>query len=203
MTQVVHGDRVTSRLVFHFRDGSIDDETTIFEQRQVFRLLRDHRIQRGPSFPKPMDMMIDATTGTVTTRTGDGKTTEVHMDLPSDLANGMPPNLLMNLDPKEPETRISYLAPGEKPRLIHITIKTAGEASFRIGDTKRKAIDYVLHVELGGVAGVIAPMIGKQPTDYHIWILGGATPAFIREEGAMYLGGPVWEVEQTSAVFGR
>ena len=26
MTQVVHGDHVTSRLVFHFRDGSVDDK---------------------------------------------------------------------------------------------------------------------------------------------------------------------------------
>jgi hypothetical protein len=33
MTQVVHGDRVTSRVVFHFRAGSVDDDTTIFTQR--------------------------------------------------------------------------------------------------------------------------------------------------------------------------
>jgi hypothetical protein len=63
------------------------------------------------------------------------------------------------------------------------------------------AIDYVLHVELGGVAGVVAPLIGKQPGDYHIWILRGATPAFIREEGALYEGGPTWRIEQTSPVF--
>jgi hypothetical protein len=201
MTQIVHGDRVTSHLVFHFRDGSVDDDTTIFLQRGVFRLLSDHHIQRGPSYPKPIDTLIDAQTGVVTNRMADGKTAQVHLDLPADLANGLPPNLLMNVLPSAEETRISYLAPGEKPRLIHITIKPAGKVPFRIGDTQRMAIDYVLHVELGGVAGVVAPLIGKQPGDYHIWILGGATPAFIREEGTLYEGGPTWRIEQTSPVF--
>jgi len=34
-----------------------------------------------------------------------------------------------------------------------------------------------------------------------IWILAGATPAFIREEGALYEGGPTWRIEQTSPIF--
>jgi hypothetical protein len=42
---------------------------------------------------------------------------------------------------------------------------------FTIGGTKRKAVDFVLHAELGGVTGMIAPIVGKQPPDYHIWIL--------------------------------
>ncbi len=201
MVQVVHGDIVTSRLTFHFRDGSIDDDTTIFRQRGVFRLLRDHHIQRGPSYPKPIDTSLDTTTGMVTTLDSDGKPKQIHMDLPDDLANGLPPNLLLNVLPSSPETRISYLAPGEKPRLIHITIKPNGYVGFRIGDTSRKAVDYVLHVEIGGVAGVVAPIIGKQPADYHIWIMPGAHPAFIREEGALYEGGPIWRIEQTSPVF--
>jgi hypothetical protein len=68
MTQIVHGDRVTSRLLFRFRDGSLDDDTTVFSQRGVFRLISDHHIQRGPSFPKPMDVLIDAQTGQITSR---------------------------------------------------------------------------------------------------------------------------------------
>ncbi len=49
-TQVVHGNRVTSRLIFRFKDGSIDDDTTVFTQSRVFHLVSDHRIQHGPSF---------------------------------------------------------------------------------------------------------------------------------------------------------
>jgi hypothetical protein len=36
LIQVAHGDRVTSRLVFHFKDGSIHDETAVFSQRRNF-----------------------------------------------------------------------------------------------------------------------------------------------------------------------
>src|ERR1700704_7132628 len=50
MTQVAEGDRVTSRLIFRFKDGSVYDDTTTFSQRGAFRLLSDHLVQRGPSF---------------------------------------------------------------------------------------------------------------------------------------------------------
>ena len=201
MTQIVHGDLVTSRLIFHFRDGSVDDDRTVFSQRGVFRLISDHHIQRGPSFPKPIDVLINAVTGQITSRSKDGKVRQDHLDLPPDVSNGLPPNLLMNIPPSIPETKLSFVAPTEKPRLIQVSIKPAGEVPFTIGDTKRKAIDFVLHPELGGVVGMIAPMIGKQPADYHIWILGGASPAFIREEGQLYEGGPIWRIEQISPTF--
>jgi hypothetical protein len=201
MTQIVEGDRITSRLIFRFRDGSIDDDRTVFSQRGTFRLITDHHVQRGPSFPEPIDVFIDALTGQITSRTKDGEIKREHLDLPLDVSNGLPPNLLMNILPSAPETRLSFVAPGAKPRLIHVSIKPAGEVPFTVGGTKRKAIDFVLHVELGGVVGMIAPVIGKQPGDYHIWILAGESPAFIREEGALYEGGPIWRVEQISPEF--
>jgi hypothetical protein len=201
MTQIVHGDRVTSRLVFRFRDGSIDDDTTVFSQRGVFRLITDHHIQRGPSFPKVTDVLINALTGEITSQTKEGKTRQDHLDLPSDVSNGLPPNLLMNVLPSTPETKLSFVVPTDKPRLIHVSIKPAGEVPFTIGGTTRKAIDFVLHVELGGITGMIAPLVGKQPPDYHIWILAGISPAFIREEGPLYDGGPIWRVEQISPEF--
>ncbi len=45
--------------------------------------------------------------------------------------------------------------------------------------------------------------IGKQPADFHIWILGGTSLAFIREEGQFYEGGPIWRVEQIGPTFPR
>src|SRR5438132_8866794 len=68
MTQVAEGDRVTSRLIFRFRDGSLYDDTTIFFQRGAFRVLSDHLVQRGPSFKQPMETSIDASSGQVTVR---------------------------------------------------------------------------------------------------------------------------------------
>src|SRR3984957_357189 len=201
VTQIIHGDQVTSRLTFHFRDGSLDDDTTVFSQRGVFRLISDHHIPRGPSFPKPIDLSIDVGSGKITSRAEDGAVTQEHLDLPADVSNGLPPNLLMNVLPSTRETMLSFVAPTAKPRLIKISVKPAGTAPFKIGETTRNAVDYVLHVEFGGLTGVIAPMIGKQPADYHIWILEGASPAFIREEGQFYEGGPIWRVEQISPTF--
>src|SRR5580700_9978552 len=46
LTQVARGDRVTSELAFHLRDGSLSDETVVFSQRDRFRLLSDHLVQQ-------------------------------------------------------------------------------------------------------------------------------------------------------------
>jgi hypothetical protein len=201
ITQTVRGDEVTSRLAFRFRDGSVDDDQTIFTQRGTFRLIKDHHVQHGPSFPKPIDVLIDANTGQITSRAADGKLTVEHLDLPPDVSNGLPPNLLLNILPSTPETEISYVVPGDKPRLIHLSIKPTGTLPFKVGGVRRTATDFTIHVELGGVTALVAPLLGKEPKDFHIWIMPGVPPAFVREEGQMYEGGPIWRVEQISASF--
>src|ERR1700716_1219137 len=107
--QVVHGDRVTSRLLFRFEDGSVDDETTVFSQRGNFQLITDHHIQKGRSFPQPMDTSIDVPNGQVTVRsTGkDGKeeAKNEHLDLPPDLVNGLILSIAKNIRPQTPETK--------------------------------------------------------------------------------------------------
>ena len=45
------------------------------------------------------------------------------------------------------------------------------------------------------VAGVIAPGTGKQPPDTHIWMLTGKVPTFLRFEGTLYQGGPIWRID--------
>lgn len=200
-TQTVSRGRVTSRLIFRFKDGSVDEDVTVFTQQGVFRLVTDHHIQHGPSFPKPIDFLIDTATGELTSKAEDGTVTKEHMDLPPDVSNGLPPNLLLNILRSTPETKIAYIAPGKKARLVHISIKPTGTVYFRVGPLRRKATDFTLHVELGGVAGVVAPIIGKQPSDYHIWLQDGVPPAFVREEGPLYEGGPIWRIEQISPSF--
>src|SRR5262245_25399368 len=74
LIQRAHRDRVTTRLVFRFKDGSVRDETAVFSQRGSFRLLSDHLVEKGPSFPNAVDMTIDCSTGQVTVRhTDDGQ----------------------------------------------------------------------------------------------------------------------------------
>ena len=204
LIQVVQGDRLVSSLVFHFRDGSVDDETTVFSQRREFRLLSDHHIQKGPSFPHPMDVSINASAGQVTVRSGDGDKEKIEkdqLDLPPDLANGLLLTLLQNLRPGAAETKVSYLAATPKPRLVKLAITPQGEETFRAAGMPHKATRYAMKVELGGVAGAVAPLIGKQPKDIHVWILEGKAPAFVRMEGQLYQGGPVWKIELTSPVW--
>ena len=140
---------------------------------------------------------MDAPLGKITTHIEGGEDTQVHLDLPQDLANGLPLKPLLNILPSTAETKLSFLAPGEKPRLV----KPVGQVTFTVGGSPRKAVDYVLHIEIGGVAGLVAPIIGKQPADHHVWILDGIAPAFIREEGSLYEGGPVLRIEQVSPSF--
>jgi hypothetical protein len=200
-TQTVRGGRVTSRLTFHFIDGSTDDDVTIFTQSSTFRLISDHHIQRGPSFPKPIDFLIDGESGQIISRDKEGKLTQEHLDLPEDVSNGLPPNLLLNILPTTAETKISYVVPGTKPRVVRLSIKPTGTLPFTVGSLRRKATDFTIHVELGGLTGVVAPIIGKEPADYHIWLQNGTPPAFVREEGPLYEGGPIWRIEEVSPTF--
>src|ERR1700691_1832293 len=70
-TEDVQGDDVTMRLTYRFVDGSIDDETTTYRQQGTFRLVRNHHIQQGPFFVKPVHFTVEASTGIATSRTTD------------------------------------------------------------------------------------------------------------------------------------
>lgn len=202
LMQTARGTRVTSHLIFHFKDGSVHDETAVFSQRQRFRLVTDHLMQRGPAFPQPIDMAIDALNGQVTVRYtddhGHASVDSAHLDLPADLANGMILTVLKNANPAAPPRTLGYVAATPKPRLVKLTISTAGEESFTTGTAARKAWHYILKVDIGGISGAIAPLLGKQPPDSHVWILGGEAPAFVKSEQPLYNGGPVWRIELVS-----
>jgi hypothetical protein len=51
-----------------------------------------------------------------------------------------------------------------------------------------KARRYDVAIKLGGVAGVVAPLVGKAPEDVHVWIVEGMTPAFVRMDGQLFAG---------------
>jgi hypothetical protein len=206
LNQVAHPTRVVAHTIFRFKDGSLDDETTIFSQRGTFRLISDHHIQKGPSFPKPMDLLVEGS-GNITSKSidkdGKEKVTHDHMDLPPDVANGLELTLLMNLPANTPEVKVSrvVLAIAGKPRVIQFAIHSEGADPFSTAGESRKATHFVVKLELGGLLGVAAPLVGKQPSDIHAWITPDPAPAFIREEGQLFEGGPVWRIEQISPAF--
>lgn len=199
LTQSARGDRVTTRLIFRFRDGSLHDETAVFTQREHFRLASHHLVQKGPRFPQPLEMSIDVATGQVDVRytddDGEARTASERMELPPDLANGLILTLLKNAKPDAPPASFSYIAATPKPRLVKLDIGLAAPDRFATGRQGRSATHYVVKVALGGLTGLLAPLVGKQPPDSHVWVLGGEAPAFVKSEQALYVGGPIWRIE--------
>ena len=60
----IKGQRMQSRLVFRFKDGSLYDEQVVFTQKNVFTLLSYRLVTKGPSFPEPSDVSLDRKKGT-------------------------------------------------------------------------------------------------------------------------------------------
>jgi hypothetical protein len=205
LQQVVAGDRVTSHLNIRFEDGSSFDDTTVFSQRRVFHLLTDHVIEKGPSFKQPMETFINASTGQVTVHYTDdsGKPKEIsqHMQIPADVANGAVIfTVIKDIQAGAAPTTLSFVAATPKPRLVKLVITPQGEDTFITGAVRRRAIHYVMHIDIGGVAGVVAPLVGKKPPDTDLWVIPGDAPAFVGFQGPLSEGGPIWRMNVASPV---
>jgi hypothetical protein len=207
LAQVVHGSQVTTRLVFHFNDGSLQDETTVFSQRHTLSLISYHLIQKGPTFPHPTEMLVVTATGMATVHytndKGEEKTESEHLKLPPDLANGLILTVLKNLRPGEEIPQLSMVVATPKPRIVKLSISSPGKDPFTLAGSRREALHYVIKVEIGGVAGLAAALLGKEPPDAHIWLIGGEAPTFVKSETLSFLGGPVWRMELVSPVWPR
>jgi hypothetical protein len=205
ISQVAVGSRVTSHLTFHFKDGSLYEDTAVFSQRGVFRLLSDHVVQKGPTFPHPMDVSLDASTGRIAIRytddDGKEKSIDDRLKLTPDVANGLTLILLKNLPPDAQKATVSMVAATPKPRIVKLVISSSGDDPFAVGAVKYKATHFVVKVDIGGVAGVVAPIVGKQPPDIHVWVLHDDAPVFVKMEGPLYVGGPVWRIDLASPVW--
>jgi hypothetical protein len=208
LIQTVRGDRVTSRLVLHYRDGSINDETAIYSQRKELLLLSDHLIQKGPAFKRPLEARMDRSTGMVTVRytndKGEQKVEEERMDFPPDLANGIMLALTKNIRPEALPESVSLIALTPKPQLVKVKFASAGLEPFSFSGSRRRANHYVLTIDIGGLTGLAAKVFDKQPPDSHVWILGGDAPAFVRAEtplaagqepSVLELSSPVWRAQ--------
>jgi hypothetical protein len=122
------------------------------------------------------------------------------MDLPPDISNGILFTLIENLQADNP-IEVPYVALSPKPRMVKLSIAQEGEEQFRVAGRSYKAVKYDVKVHLGGVAGVVAPMIGKQPSDLHVWVAKSSVPTIVRMDGALYPDGPIWSVQLASPVW--
>jgi hypothetical protein len=208
--QSVRGEQVTTRTIFHFRDRSLYDETAVFSQRGTYRLLSYHLVQRGPSFAdpdNPVTLDIDMSQGHVVVHSvgdhGGEKVNDERMTLPADLCNGILVTMLEDVDSTRLPLTVSYLATTPAPRLVKLVVTKAGSARFLIGSTSRTATDYGIRTQIGGVAGLLARVVGKQPPDAHVWISDDDVPAFVKSEAPMSSDGPLLRTELTNPQWPR
>ncbi len=126
---------------------------------------------------------------------GKEKTETAQLTLPPDLANGIVPIMLKNLPAETQAATLSMVVATPKPMLVKLAVTAQGTDAFTTGGASHKATRYNLKVDIGGVKGVLAPLVGKQPPDTYVWILGGSSPMFMKSEGPLAEGTPVWRTE--------
>jgi hypothetical protein len=203
--QYVRGSRIMAETIFHFKDGSVDDETTVYTQHRTFHLISDHHVQKGPSFPHPMDVLIDTASGNVTVRSTDKDGKEEvktdHMTLPADLANGLIPVVVTNMQAAQVGTTVEMVVMAPKPRVVKLVISNVGEENCSIVDVATKATHYEIKIVLGGAIGLIAPLVGKAPPNIQVWVIRGKAPTFAREVGPLYAEGPMMTIQLASPVW--
>ncbi len=196
-SQQAAGGTITSRLVFHFKDGSLHEETTVYTQQGHFRVLNHHLVQRGPAFTRPLEMTVDAERSRVDVRyrsnDGEQQFSGGHVDLPQDLANGIVPVLLKNA-PQGPVTA-SMVVPTPSPQVVRLVMSPDAASSAVADRTTLPATHYIVKIEIGGLAGFVAPLIGLQPPDSDVWIARDEPAEFLRSRQPFYYRGPLWQVE--------
>jgi hypothetical protein len=125
------------------------------------------------------------------------KPAEGTFEMPDDLYNGMALILLKNLPGGAGATvHLAVFTP--EPRLIEMEWSWEGEDEVLLGGRSMKTKRSLVKLKIGGLAGVIASLVGRSPPDLRYWLVTGDVPAFVRFEGAMFLNGPVWRVEMTA-----
>jgi hypothetical protein len=202
LLQVGRDGDVKSRLVFHFKDGSVFDETVVFTQRKVFTLQSYRLVQRGPAFPEDTEVSLERASGkyrvkTVARKDGREKVLEGTLDLPPDTYNGMVLTVVKNLSAGTGET-VHMIAFTPAPKLIKLKMTAAGEQKFLVGGSEKTATHYVLKPILGTWLKLFAALLGRTPPDNHAWIATADVPAFVKFEGPLYMNGPVWRIELTT-----
>ena len=206
-SQAVQSDQVTMDVIYRFVDGSIDDEETTYTQQGSFRLVRNHHIQKGPFFTKPVDFTVEAATGLVTSRTieknGKMHVESKHINLPDDLANGFVGTLLLNVPHNTAPFRVGMLAPVGGGRLIRLLISPEEEQTVQLSGRSLKATVFRVHPELGGIVSVIARLLGILPKDVMVWVLEGEEPAVAVVVGQLGGSGPVVSADLVGTSFDK
>ena len=200
LLQVPGDSAIESRLVFHFADSSVFEETVSFTQHGVFTLQTYHLVQSGPAFAEDLAVALSRS-GQYVVTTKSHKDGREHrytgtLDLPADVYNGMIITIAKNLAPRAGAT-VHVVAFTPKPLIIPLEIVPAGSQRMLLGRHTETAVRYAIKPKLGVLLRFFAQLKGQSPPDSHVWIITDDVPAFVRSEGPLY-SGPVWRINLTS-----
>jgi hypothetical protein len=202
ITQSLVGKHLNLHVNIRFIDGSRHEDKVTFDTTKTLRLVRQVLVQQGPSFATQIESAVDAEKGTVrvayTDDKGKSDTIEERMDIPPDVGNGLLLTAVKHADPSGAESTISWVAATPKPRLVSLVISALGKEPVTHGTIKTEAVHYVVKTHIGGLAGLVAPLVGKQPPDIHVWMLAGGAPGFLKFEGPLQNEGPIWRIEMSA-----
>ena len=85
-----------------------------------------------------------------------------------------------------------------KPRLISLVISQGDTDTIAVGSHVHQTSHFVVKVEARGIAEVVAPLLGKQSPETHVWVLKSEPATFIKSEGPLCGDGPIWRIELAS-----
>lgn len=199
--QVNKGEDIQSRMVFRFKDGSIDDETVTYTQRRVFTMQSYQLVRNGPAFADDMEISLKRS-GTYRVKTKgrkDGKVDVIdgRLDLHPDVYNGMVIVVVRNL-PEAAGGTVHFVAFTPKPRLMELQIIPESQEKVRVGEGIAKTTRYLLKPRLGWWLELAAKLLGKLPPDSHAWITHDAVAAFLRADEPLSESGPIYRIELTA-----
>jgi len=201
--QSSRGGDIKTRMLLHFKDGSVHDEWAVFSQQRNFVMKSYHLVQKGPAFSEDTEASLERAGGKYRVKIkarddGKEKVLSGKLDLPLDVYNGMVPVVAKNLKGGRQVVHVVAFTP--KPRVIELEMIPSGEEQYNIGDLKKSALHYVLKPKLG-LLKVPATLMGKMPPDNHLWIETSDVPAFVKFQGPLANEGPTWRIELTSPVW--
>lgn len=199
MVQQVRGDRIESRMVFRFKDGSLHDETAVFTQQRVLALQSYRLVQRGPAFMEDLEVSLERSGSYNVKSRPRGKSEKAYsgsLDLPDDVYNGMVLAAVKNL-PRGVSRTVSAVAFTPKPRVIGLELVPLNEEKIAVGNALRPTTHYAMKPKLGPILGLFASAVGKKPPSFESWFVMDEVPAFVRFEGPLYVKGHIWRIELT------